>query len=116
MTAKRALVLGGGGGFGLVQAAYTQLGKIKNDMTGKVEKNLEAARVTIDTLAALEHRTRGNRTEGESLVFERALAELRLNYVDEAKKSAGEQIAAATPGGGGTRGDEAPEPSPSPDA
>jgi hypothetical protein len=94
---------------GLVQAAYTQLGKIKNEMTGKIEKNLDAARVTIDTIAALELRTRGNRTESETQVLERALAELRLNYVDEAKKSAGEQMAAATPSA-------APEPPPTPDA
>ena len=37
---------------GLVQAAYTQLGKLRNEITGKVERNLEAAKVTIDTLAA----------------------------------------------------------------
>ncbi len=85
---------------GLVQAAYTQLGKLRNELTGKVEKNLEAAKVTIDTLAALELRTRNNRTDGETQVLERALAELKLNYVDELKKSSGEKLAAgeaATP-------------------
>jgi hypothetical protein len=93
---------------GLVQAAYTQLGKIRNEMTGKIEKNLDAAKITIDTLAALEQRTRNNRTDGESQVLERALAELRLNYVDELKKSTNEQVAAAA--------STAPEPPPSPDA
>jgi hypothetical protein len=38
---------------GLVQAAYQQLGKLKNEVTGKVESHLDAARVTIDTIAAL---------------------------------------------------------------
>ena len=45
---------------GLVQAAYVQLGKVKNEMTGQVERHLEAAHITIDTLAALESKTTGN--------------------------------------------------------
>ena len=73
---------------GLVQAAYVQLGKVKNDMSGKVEKNLEAARITIDTLAALELKTKGNLTDEEEGVLRRALTELRMNYVDEMKKDA----------------------------
>jgi hypothetical protein len=73
---------------GLVQAAYQQLGKLRNEVTGKVETHLDAARVTIDTIAALELRTRGQRSDEETQVMERALAELRLNYVDEVKKAA----------------------------
>ena len=73
---------------GLVQAAFQQLGKVRNEITGKVETQLDAARVTIDTLAALEERTRGSRSEEETQVMERALSELRMNYVDEVKKAA----------------------------
>jgi hypothetical protein len=72
--------------FGLVQAAYMQMGKMRNEITGKVERNLDAARMTIDTLAALEERTRNNRSEEESSFFQRSLTELRMNYVDELKK------------------------------
>jgi len=80
---------------GLVQAAYQQLGKVANPLTGKVdEPQLDAARVTIDTLAALEERTRGNRSDEETQVMERALAELRMNYVDEVKKRASGAMAA----------------------
>lgn len=82
---------------GLVQAAWTQLGKVKNEMTGKVERQLDAARVTIDTLAALEQRTRGQRSDEETQVLERALAELRLNYVDEVKKAASGETGAEPP-------------------
>ena len=82
---------------GLVQAAYQQMGKLKNEMTGKVETHLDAARITIDTIAALEERTRGNRSDEESQVMERALAELRLNYVDEVKKQAAAGSGAAAP-------------------
>ena len=82
---------------GLVQAAYAQLGKIANPGTGKVdEPQLDAARVTIDTIAALEERTRGNRSDEETQVMERALAELRMNYVDEVKKRAAGAMAAGT--------------------
>ena len=73
---------------GLVQAAYVQLGKVKNEMTGKIEQNLEAAKITIDTLAALEVRTKGNLQAEEADVLKRALTELRMNYVDEMKKAA----------------------------
>jgi len=86
---------------GLTQAAYVQRGKVKNEMTGQVETNLEAARITIDTLAALEERTKGNLSHEEAEVLRRALAELRINYVDEVKKSAGGQVAAAEPPDGG---------------
>lgn len=87
---------------GLVQAAYQQLGKLKNEVTGKVEPHLDAARVTIDTIAALEERTRGQRTEEETEVMQRALAELRMNYVDEVKKGAAGGGAATAGAAGAT--------------
>ena len=95
---------------GLVQAAYVQLGKVKNEMTGKVEKHLEAARITIDTLAALELKTKGNLTDEEEGVLRRALTELRMNYVDETKKSASEAPAPepAVTGAESLTSDEAP--------
>jgi hypothetical protein len=104
---------------GLVQAAYQQLGKLKSEVTGKIDPQLDAARVTIDTLAALEDRTRGRRSDEETQVLERALAELRMNYVDEVKKAAAapaaeappspEELKAETPGAeAGTAGAAAP--------
>jgi len=92
---------------GLVQAAYVQLGKVKNEMTGKVEKHLEAARITIDTLAALELKTKGNLTDEEEGVLKRALTELRMNYVDEMKKGTPEPEPAVT-GAESLTSDEAP--------
>jgi uncharacterized protein DUF1844 len=73
---------------GLVQAAYTQLGKVKNELTGTIDRNLDAARITIDTLAALELKTKGNLTDEEAEMLRRALTELRMNYVEEQKKEA----------------------------
>ena len=63
------------------------LGKLMNPMSRKVETNLDIARDTIDTLAALEARTRGNLEADETRVLTQVLSELRMNYVDEVKKS-----------------------------
>jgi len=71
---------------GLQQAAIVALGKLMNPMSGKIERNLEVARNTIDTLSAIEARTRGNLEPDESRVLTQVLTELRMNYVDEQKK------------------------------
>ena len=81
---------------GLVQAAYTQLGKVKNELTGTIDRNLDAARITIDTLAALELKTKGNLTDEEAEMLRRALTELRMNYVEELKKESSEPAAAGS--------------------
>lgn len=73
---------------GLSQSAMIALGKLMNPITRKVETDLDAARDTIDTLAALESRTRGNLEPDESRVLRQTLASLRLNYVDAMKKGA----------------------------
>jgi hypothetical protein len=79
---------------GLQQGGMMALGKLMNPMTRKLEKNLEAARDTIDTLAALEARTRGNLEPDEERVLRQVLTDLRMNYVDEMKRT-GEADAAA---------------------
>lgn len=73
---------------GLQQAAMVALGKLMNPMTGKLERNLDAAKNTIDTLGAIEARTRGHLEADEQRVLAQVLTDLRLNYVDELKKGA----------------------------
>lgn len=73
---------------GLQQAAMIGLGKLMSPMSGKIERNLESAKNTIDTLAAMESRTRGNLAPDEQRVLTQVLTELRMNYVDEVKKGA----------------------------
>ena len=70
----------------LFYAAWAALGKVPNPLNGKLERDLGAARMSIDTLSALEARSRGNRTESENRLFDRALGDLRLNYLDEVRK------------------------------
>jgi hypothetical protein len=72
---------------GLQQSGMMTLGKLMNPLTRQIEKNLDAARDTIDTLAALEARTRGNLEPDEARVLQQVLTELRMNYLDEVKKA-----------------------------
>jgi len=73
---------------GLQSSAWVMLGKVANPMTGKIEKNLEAARATIDTLAMLKEKTKGNLSEDEEKIVVNSLTELQLNYVEEKTKGA----------------------------
>jgi hypothetical protein len=73
---------------GLQQAAMVGLGKLMNPVSGKIERNLEAAKNTIDTLGAIEARVRGNLEPDEQRVLTQVLTDLRMNYVDELKKGA----------------------------
>lgn len=72
---------------GLQQSGMIALGKLMNPITRKVEVQLEIARDTIDTLAALEARTSGKLEPDEARVLQQALTDLRINYVDEVKRA-----------------------------
>jgi hypothetical protein len=67
-------------------AAMHQLGKVKNPLTDKVERDLAAAQSTIDMLDMLHERTRGNLSAEEAKFLSSVLMEVRLNYVDEKGK------------------------------
>jgi hypothetical protein len=84
---------------GLQQSAMIALGKLMNPITRKVETDLEMARDTIDTLGAVEARTRGNLETDEARVLKQVLADLRLNYVDALKKGAAPAPAPSEPSG-----------------
>ena len=72
---------------GLQQSGMMSLGKLMNPITRKIDRNLEVARDTIDTLASLEVRTKGNLESDEQRVLQQVLTELRMNYLEELKKS-----------------------------
>ncbi|MDP8262893.1 MAG: DUF1844 domain-containing protein [Candidatus Ancaeobacter aquaticus] len=69
----------------LAGSAMQQLGKIANIMTGKVEKDLKGAKATIDMIAMIKEKTKGNLNEEESKMLLSILTNLQLNYVDETK-------------------------------
>jgi hypothetical protein len=77
-------------------AAMQQMGKIINPLTGKVEKNLDQARFSIDTIEMLKDKTRGNLSHELERLLESTLLELRMNYVEEAEAKPGEAPAEET--------------------
>ena len=70
----------------LQMGAMQQLGKVANPITGTVERDLQIAKATIDLIGMLEEKMAGNLTEDEQTLIKRILTELRMNFVDEAKK------------------------------
>ncbi len=66
-------------------AAMQQMGKVINPLTGKVERNLEQARFSIDTIAMLKDKTRGNLTADLEKLLDSVLLELRMNFVEETR-------------------------------
>ena len=69
-------------------AAMQQMGKVKNSVTDKIERDLDQAQLSIDMLDMLETKTRGNLTDEEKKYLGEVLKELKLNYVDEKAKDA----------------------------
>ena len=63
------------------QTAMMQLGLVALDPGQPLEPDLIGARETIDMLAVLQDKTRGNLTARESRLITDTLAELRLAYV-----------------------------------
>ena len=72
-------------------SAMQHLGKFTNPLTGKIEKNLAAAQATIDILAMLKEKTKGNLTKREEETLTNSLANLQLNYAEEVKREEGKE-------------------------
>lgn len=68
------------------QIAMMAMGKIKNPVTDKIDRNLEHAKIYIDTLDMLLAKTKGNLSDYEEKFLAETLKELKLNYVDEVDK------------------------------
>ncbi len=77
--------------FFFASIALQHLGVIKNPLTDKVEKNLEIAKYTIDTLDLIKEKTEGNLTKEEDSLLASTLADLRLTYVKEKEKGENEK-------------------------
>ena len=75
------------------QIAMMAMGKLKNPVTQKIDRNLDYAKVSIDTLDMLAVKTKGNLSEYEEKYLTEVLKELKLNYVGEINKdkSSGEE-------------------------
>ena len=65
------------------QIAMMALGKMKNPVTDKIDKNIEYAKIAIDTLDMLKEKTKGNLSEYEEQFINETLRELKLIYIAE---------------------------------
>lgn len=68
------------------QIAMMSMGKLKHPVSDKIERNLELAKISIDTLDMLKVKTNGNLSEYEAKFLDEVVKELKLNYVDEVNK------------------------------
>ncbi|MCK4903614.1 MAG: DUF1844 domain-containing protein [Candidatus Marinimicrobia bacterium] len=69
----------------LVHSVWISLGKIKNPISDKIERNLFAASMNIDMLDMLYKRMDGNLSEQEDSYLSHILSELKMNYLEEKK-------------------------------
>jgi len=69
----------------LGSSALVHLGETPDD-DGETRRNLPLAKQTIDLLALVQDKTRGNLDEGESKLLAALLYDLRIKYIDAQKK------------------------------
>ena len=74
-------------------AAWQQMGKIKNPLTDKIEKDLNQARFSIDLLEMMRTKTKGNLSDDERNFIDKVISELQLNFVAEIDKEQKEKKA-----------------------
>ena len=70
---------------GLANSALYQLGLIPTSEEGAPQKDIQGARQTIDIIAMLEEKTRGNLTEEEQTIIKETLFQLRMAFVEASK-------------------------------
>lgn len=67
----------------LVHTTWVSLGKIKNPMTDKIEKDIVSASINIDMIDMLYKRMDGNLSDDEDKYLSEVLSELKMNYLHE---------------------------------
>ena len=73
----------------LGSSALVHLGDMSHPEAGNTSENLLLARQTIDILAMLEDKTRGNLTAEEARFLRDLLADLRLRFVERSRATRG---------------------------
>jgi hypothetical protein len=72
--------------FSLSTSAMYHFGDFPDPVSKKAERNLAAARQTIDIIAMLREKTEGNLSPDEKNLIDTILFELRMRYVKEKDK------------------------------
>ncbi len=68
-------------------SAMQALGKIKNPVTNKLDKNFEQAKQSIEMLEMIKEKTKNNLSKELSDTLNSFLTEMRMNYVKEINKN-----------------------------
>ena len=71
--------------FSLSSSALINLGEIADPHTGQTHKDLALAKHTIDTIAMLQDKTKGNLNAEDQRFLDTILADLRWRYVKKAE-------------------------------
>tara|TARA_B100001996_G_scaffold119353_1_gene90370 strand:- start:2888 stop:3217 length:330 start_codon:yes stop_codon:yes gene_type:complete len=69
-------------------SAWIALGKMKNPVTDKIERNLDQASFYIDLLDMMQTKMEGNLSEYEEQMLINTVSELKMNFIEEQKKPA----------------------------
>ena len=82
-------------------SAWMGLGKIADPVSGEVKKDLAGARYSIEVLAVLREKTKGNLSKEEERLLNGIIADLQANYAEavfsEGGASGGEQSSGKAP-------------------
>jgi len=76
---------------GLSTQALLHLGDIESPVSGKVERDLGAARHVIDILGILQAKTTNNLEQAEERLLEAVLYDLRMRYVELVRETSKEE-------------------------
>lgn len=71
---------------GMAQTALFQMGLIQFPGAEQSKKDMNGARQTIDIIAMIEEKTRGNLTDDEKKVIDDTLFQLRMAFVEMSKQ------------------------------
>lgn len=67
----------------LQSAAMFQMGKTASPVSGKIEKDMNQAKISIDLLTMLQEKTTGNLQDEEKRFLDSAVYNLQMNYIEE---------------------------------
>lgn len=70
----------------LASSAMVHLGETPDPGTGQMDRNLMLARNSIDLIAMLQDKTKGNLDSDESRLVESILYDLRMRFVEAQKR------------------------------
>ena len=81
----------------LQTGAWYQLGKVVSPISGRLERDLEQGRLSIDLLIMLQEKTAGNLSAEEKEILDSAVYNLQMNYLDELNRDKSQGTASPAP-------------------